>query len=71
MGSATFWAIALRTHLVTLLRAKLGHNFDPIQRCSLYNYLRIRASPGANPTIASYNASVVKIYSAVNNMGRF
>jgi hypothetical protein len=27
--------------------------------------------PGANPTIASYNASVVKIYSAVNSMARF
>jgi hypothetical protein len=26
---------------------------------------------GANPTIASYNASVVKIYSAVNSMARF
>jgi hypothetical protein len=27
--------------------------------------------PGANPTIASYNASVVKIYSATNSMARF
>jgi hypothetical protein len=26
---------------------------------------------GANPTIASYNASVVKTYSAVNSMERF
>jgi hypothetical protein len=26
---------------------------------------------GTNPTIASYNASVVKIYSATNNMARF
>jgi hypothetical protein len=26
---------------------------------------------GANPTIGSYNASVVKIYSAVNSMARF
>jgi hypothetical protein len=26
---------------------------------------------GANPTIASYNASVVKIYSATNSMARF
>jgi hypothetical protein len=26
---------------------------------------------GANPTIASYNASVVKTYSAVNSMSRF
>jgi hypothetical protein len=25
----------------------------------------------ANPTIASYNANVVKIYSAVNSMARF
>jgi hypothetical protein len=25
---------------------------------------------GANPTIVSYNASVVKIYSAVNSMAR-
>jgi hypothetical protein len=30
-----------------------------------------RLQPGANPTIASYNASVVKIYSAVNSMARF
>jgi hypothetical protein len=28
-------------------------------------------SPGANPTIASYNASVVKVYSAVNSMAHF
>jgi hypothetical protein len=28
-------------------------------------------TPGANPTIASYNASAVKIYSAVNSMARF
>jgi hypothetical protein len=27
--------------------------------------------PGANPTIASYNATVVKIYSAVNSIARF
>jgi hypothetical protein len=27
-------------------------------------------SPGANPTIASYNASVAKIYSATNSMAR-
>jgi hypothetical protein len=26
---------------------------------------------GANPTIASYNASIVKTYSAVNSMVRF
>jgi hypothetical protein len=26
---------------------------------------------GANPTIASYSASVVKIYSATNSMARF
>jgi hypothetical protein len=26
---------------------------------------------GANPMIASYNASVVKVYSAVNSMARF
>jgi hypothetical protein len=26
---------------------------------------------GANPTIANCNASVVKIYSAVNSMARF
>jgi hypothetical protein len=29
------------------------------------------SKPGANPTIASYNASVVKIYSAVTSMARF
>jgi hypothetical protein len=31
----------------------------------------VQEKPGANPTIASYNASVVKIYSAVNSMARF
>jgi hypothetical protein len=41
-------------------------------------HLPVRNSPpvessgsGANPTIASYNASVVKIYSAVTSMARF
>jgi hypothetical protein len=29
------------------------------------------AIPGANPTITSYNASVVKIYNAANSMTRF
>jgi hypothetical protein len=29
-----------------------------------------RSKHGTNPTIASYNASVVKIYSAVNSMAR-
>jgi hypothetical protein len=28
-------------------------------------------NPGANPTIASYIASAVKIYSATNSMARF
>jgi hypothetical protein len=27
--------------------------------------------PGANPTSASYNASVVKFYSATNSIARF
>jgi hypothetical protein len=27
--------------------------------------------PGADPTIASYKASIVKTYSAVNSMARF
>jgi hypothetical protein len=30
-----------------------------------------RSEPGANPTIASYNASAVKIYSATNSKARF
>jgi hypothetical protein len=29
------------------------------------------AQPGPNPTIASYNASVVKIYNAASRMARF
>jgi hypothetical protein len=32
---------------------------------------QVACLPGGNPTIASYNASVVKIYSAVNSMARF
>jgi hypothetical protein len=31
----------------------------------------IGLAPGANPTIASYNASVVKIYSATGSLVRF
>jgi hypothetical protein len=27
--------------------------------------------PGVNPTIESYNASIVKFYSATNSMARF
>jgi hypothetical protein len=33
--------------------------------------LYIMIKPRAYPTVASYNASVVKIYSAVNSMARF
>jgi hypothetical protein len=35
--------------------------------CLLERFLR---TPGANPTIVSYNASVVKIYSATYSMAR-
>jgi hypothetical protein len=54
-----------------------GGKLDVVMRAS---YVRLRRHsrtncpvrwPGANPTIASYNASVVKIYSAVNSMARF
>jgi hypothetical protein len=31
----------------------------------------IGSDPGPNPMIASYNTSVVKMYSAVNGMARF
>jgi hypothetical protein len=31
----------------------------------------VYCNAGANPTIANYNASGVKIYSAVNSMARF
>jgi hypothetical protein len=34
-------------------------------------YQEKSGKPGANPTIASYNASVVKNYSAVNSLARF
>jgi hypothetical protein len=34
-------------------------------------YQEKSGNPEANPTIASYNASVIKIYSAVNSMARF
>jgi hypothetical protein len=33
-------------------------------------YQEKSGNPGANPTIASYNASVVKTYSAVNSLAR-
>jgi hypothetical protein len=31
----------------------------------------LRKGPSANPTTLSYNASVVKMYSATNSMARF
>jgi hypothetical protein len=33
-------------------------------------FLGFGATPEANPTTSSYNASVVKIYSATNSMAR-
>jgi hypothetical protein len=40
----------------------------PLYPFMLYALRYEPTKPGANPTIASYNASVVKIYSAVNSM---
>jgi hypothetical protein len=40
-------------------------------KVDIINQKRSQQGPGANPAIASYNASVVKIYSAVNSMPRF
>jgi hypothetical protein len=37
--------------------------------CILYQ--EKSGNPGANPTTSSYNASVVKIYSATNSRARF
>jgi hypothetical protein len=34
-------------------------------------FTKLQTQSRANPTIASYNASVVKIYSPVNIMARF
>jgi hypothetical protein len=31
----------------------------------------VRPNPGANPTIASYNASVVNFYNATGSLARF
>jgi hypothetical protein len=45
-------------------RSYIEHSFEKIAK----KYI---LSTAANPTIASYNASVVKIYSAVNSMARF
>jgi hypothetical protein len=56
-------------------KANLGHNrkpkFDHLKFLSVTLALYLVVNSGANPTIASYNASVVKIYSAVNSMARF
>jgi hypothetical protein len=45
-----------------------------VQLMNLFNFLLhdlfLFTLPGANPTIASYNASVEKIYSAVNSIAR-
>jgi hypothetical protein len=35
------------------------------------NFSVLAHFPGANPTIVSYNAGVVKIYSATNSIARF
>jgi hypothetical protein len=48
---------------VKLIRKKVGLAAD--------FFFSARREPGANPKNASYNASVVKIYSAVNSMARF
>jgi hypothetical protein len=43
--------------------------FSFVKRSSLLQLWSF--SPEANPAIANYNASVVKIYSATNSMARF
>jgi hypothetical protein len=43
--------------------------------CCLYHFVGLlescQALPGANPTIVSYNASVVKVYNTTNSLDRF
>jgi hypothetical protein len=50
--------------------SSLPKSLDNIDYLTTY-VARQMAQPGSNPTIASYNASVVKTYSAVNSMARF
>jgi hypothetical protein len=35
------------------------------------NLIVVGLAPGANPTVVSYNAGVLKIYSATNSIARF
>jgi hypothetical protein len=37
----------------------------------LYYFMQSMMTPGANPTIASYNASVVNFYKATGSLARF
>jgi hypothetical protein len=58
MGWATFWANFSETHLVTLAPTRAFTSFKKLPS-------------GANPTIASYNASVVNFYNATGSLARF
>jgi hypothetical protein len=57
---------------MNLRLANVGTKLSSRQQKSLLLVVLYKnLASGANPTIASYNASVVQIYSAVNSMARF
>jgi hypothetical protein len=65
------WNVGPQKTLIFFI--KLSFRFDRLIESLTFALPRMSIDifPGANPTIASYNASVVKIYSAVNSMVRF
>jgi hypothetical protein len=67
IGWAIFWAIFSQTHLVTLFESNWAVNFGAM----LQKRANSPHNPRANPTIASYNASVVNLYNATGSLARF
>jgi hypothetical protein len=70
----------LKSNLINLIPKKLvrqlSHKIQPELRMSEWKYyFNMKATetipPGANPTITSYNASVVNLYNAMGSLARF
>jgi uncharacterized membrane protein YpjA len=68
----SFWAIFIAWVLTNNgLDYILGNFFLQTHLVTLEHARDDISKSGANPTIASYNASIVKTYSAVNSLARF
>jgi hypothetical protein len=55
----------------TFLYHWIRNHFYKLMFDHLKFYTRVTAKPGANPTIASYNASVVHFYNSMSSLARF